>query len=411
MMRIRIIILVITVVALFSGHALMPEKKIDERAYLEALVSDVTFSEKKGVPPHFETETGLVAFNTYDVVPSIRGYAAPIKLLLALSPEGMIEGVKILEHRETKNYVHFMESREYLNQFVGKSVHDPFEIDRDIDAISRATVSVEALSNTIRESSRRVASQVHGLDVRGGAQEKQFALGWVLYLLLFTLAALFYFITRKSSGLLRIRDVFLLLSVVIIGLYLSTPFSMLHMFNLLLMRFSSSILWYVVVISTLVSIASAGRFYCGWLCPYGALSEFVGRLPLRKWNISTVTDDRWRNLKYVLLCVVIAAVSVSRHTEYGNFETYVTLFSFHGTVLTWALVAAMLLINMRVERFWCRYLCPVGALTGTLSRKDRGYISRDDCPMANKPVPLISECIRCNRCYNRSGNLKKKGEA
>jgi polyferredoxin len=193
------------------------------------------------------------------------------------------------------------------------------------------------------------------------------------------------------------------MGIIIIGFYLASPFSILHIFNLVLLRLSSSVLWYAVVITALLSVALAGRFYCGWLCPFGALAEFIGRMSDRKWMFSDSTDDMWRQLKYFLLCLIVLAVFSSRHIEYGNYETYITLFSFHGNALTISLVVLMLVVNIRVDRFWCRYLCPVAALMGLLSRKDSGYISKKDCPMGNRKNPLISECIRCNRCYRREG--------
>jgi polyferredoxin len=211
---------------------------------------------------------------------------------------------------------------------------------------------------------------------------------------------MFYYTSRRLNSLLRARDATLILGIIVIGIYLASPFSILHIFNLVLVRMSSSALWTVIVVSTFFSIVLAGRFYCGWLCPFGALAEFIGRLPFRKWDMSYQTDDRWRRLKYLLLLIIIAVVFTSRRTEYGNFETYVTLFSLHGNMSAWVFAIFMLVINIRVERFWCRYLCPVAAFTGLCSRKDSHYISRKDCPMANRPGPLISECIRCNRCYH-----------
>ncbi|MDO9028201.1 MAG: 4Fe-4S binding protein, partial [Candidatus Roizmanbacteria bacterium] len=205
----------------------------------------------------------------------------------------------------------------------------------------------------------------------------------------------------------RARDITLLTGIILIGLYLSSPFSILHVGNLILLRPSSAAIWYAVVITTIVSIILAGRFYCGWLCPFGALCEFIGRLPFKKWNIPHDIDEKWRKLKYVLLGAIIIIICTSRRIDYGNYETYVTLFSFSGNFLTWTLVAVSLIANLRIERFWCRHLCPVAAFTGMLSRKASGYISGNDCPMANKPNPHVSECIRCNRCYKGKSRDKE----
>jgi len=398
--KIRAVLLLITIFSLSAGYFISPEKTIDERPYLREVAPDVEFSEKKGTPPHYESREGITAFNTYDVVPSIRGYAGPIKLLLAINNKGVITGIRVLQHRETENYVHYMLSPEYLSRFLGKKINDPFEVGKDVDAISRATISVNALVRTIRDSSREIADSVYGIKIKGAGRKGSNETGWIIYLSLFLPAFVLYYLTRRSKRLLRARDLSLLLGILILGIYLSTPFSILHIFNLLMGRFSSSVLWYVIVFTIIASILIAGRFYCGWLCPFGALSEFIGRLPFRKWQISENLDEGWRRLKYILLGLIIITVFISRHIEYGNYETYIVLFSFHGNILTWTLLILMLLINLRIERFWCRYMCPVGAFTGMLSRKDRGYKSKKDCPMGNRINPHISECIRCNRCYS-----------
>lgn len=391
--------LIFSILAGYGLQALIPAKRVDERAFLSEVAPDAVFSEKKGNPPHYQSGQGIVAFNTYDVTPSIRGYAGPIKLLLALTRDGKIAWIRLLEHEETKNYVHTMETPEYLRQFLGKGVNDSFVVDKDIDGISRATVSVQALVGTVKESSRTVASSVLGIKISEDEAKKGGSVGWLIYLTLFSASFILYLLTRRSRRLLRTRDMSLVLGFIIAGLYLSTPFSILHIFNLLLLRPSSSLLCYAIVISTIMSIAVAGRFYCGWLCPFGALSEFIGRLHFKKWQIPIEVDDRWRRLKYWILGFATAVVFISRKAEFGNFETYVTLFSYHGHFLAWLLVVISLLASLRIERFWCRYLCPVAALTGIFSKKDSGYVSRHDCPMGNKPMPEISECIRCNRCY------------
>ncbi|MBI5632982.1 MAG: 4Fe-4S binding protein [Nitrospirae bacterium] len=398
----RILIGLIAVLSLGVGYILSPEKAVDERIFLRDLAPEIQFSEKKGSPLLYSSDAGIVAFNSHDIAPEIRGYAGPVKLLVAMDSSGRITGLRILEHRETKNYVQYMETSQYLSQFIGKSVHDPIEVGNDIDGISRATVSVNALAKTAGDASRIVASQAFGIAV----QTKERASGsaaWLWYLLTFLAALGSYFATLRSKKLLRLRDITMAAGIVVIGLYLSTPFSVLHVFNLALLRPSASLLWYLIMASTALSVVLAGRFYCGWLCPFGALSEFIARLPFRKWGMSHKMDDRWRNAKYIFFGLAMLAVFLGRRSDFGNYETYVTLFSFSGNYLAWTLVGLSLAANLRVERFWCRYLCPVAALTGLLCRKTVGYRSRQDCPMANKPDPLIAECIRCNRCYTGTG--------
>ena len=90
-----------------------------------------------------------------------------------------------------------MESQEYLRHFLGKSINDSFELDKDIDGISRATVSVEAMAKTIKESSRIVASDVLKIPVKSEEAKKAHGTGWITYLLLFLWLS--YFILLQEN--------------------------------------------------------------------------------------------------------------------------------------------------------------------------------------------------------------------
>jgi hypothetical protein len=398
----RLILGALALLSLAIGALVRDETTADVRSMLQEIALGVPFPDSPGPDQLFRSPAGEVAFRSYDLVPSHRGYAGPIKLLVVLGPDGRIRGLRIIEHRETRNYVHYLETPAYLNRFIGKSVLDRFAVDQDVDGISRATVSVEALARTLRDSSRMAAERAYGLQVAGEPERAAVGWGGPLYGLLFLSAAAGYVQTRRSPRWQLFRDGVLIASIVIAGWHLSAQLSILHVFNLALCRPSSSVLWYLVVGGAFLSLAVAGRFYCGWLCPFGALAELIGRIPARKWTVPAEKDAAGRELKYLLLGAATAAVLVSGRTEYGNYEAYVTLFALQGTPLAWLLVLVTLAANLRIRRFWCRYLCPVAALTAVLSRSDPAYISRDDCPMGNKPHPETAECIRCNRCYQRS---------
>ena len=408
MLRTRIIILIIIVITLFGGwisRGMLHGDGVDESALLKELAPDLIFLKKSGSPLHYLADDGSVAFNSFDIVADIRGYAGHIKTLILLDADGVIRDVSILSHRETKNYVHSMLERSYLDSFRGMTVNSSLEPGKDIDAITRATVSVDALTDTVRQASRTVATDVLGLEVvsrqmHGGTGSP----GWLVMLALFAVALL---LSRVRPGG-RERDIVMVLSVVIVGLWLSSPITSLHLFNILLGRVSTDPLWIVVVTGTVVSVMLAGRLYCGWLCPLGAIIEFAGRLPFKKWVISIEQDKQYRKVKYLLFALMAILALLSGQTGYVGFEPYITLFSFNGTVIAWTIVLIAIFGGLWVSRFWCRYLCPAGAVLALASPSKSKYFSSPDCPMGNppgKPVEKnasaghVSECIVCGKCF------------
>ena len=172
-----------------------------------------------------------------------------------------------------------------------------------------------------------------------------------------TLAAMTVFVGWYGQGQLSIVTPLAALSAAISGgsfwFLLYDPFSLL--------------LWAVV----LISLAVWGRgFFCGWLCPYGALQEIshrVGRwLRLPDITIPDHWDRQLKWLKYgVLGVLIIAALTAATATdalvEVEPFKTAITL----GFVRDWPFVAYALLwlvLGMVLFKSFCRYVCPLGAL-------------------------------------------------
>ncbi|RMG74183.1 MAG: 4Fe-4S binding protein [Nitrospirae bacterium] len=391
---------IVSIVGSLLAASFIKGAGVDERAFLKGLAGDeVVFKEKLRNPPHYPSNTDVIAFNSYDILPSVRGYAGPIRTLIAIDSKGIIRGVRIIQHRETENYVHYMLTPAYLNQYVGKRVTDPLRVDVDIDGISRATVSVRALAKTVRLSSRAMAERLFGIKALSEPNGGSLDLKAIVYILFFGLSLVAYHYTRKRKTLLRYRRWFLFTDLLIVGIYGSAFFSILHVMNALTGNYSTSLFWMAVVGGTLLSVVLAGRLYCGWLCPFGALLELMDRIGGKGWLISERQEKRLRLIKYWLVIPLFPLVIITGRSDYANFEPYVTLFSLHGTPLMWSVLVLMVVLNLRVKRFWCRYLCPVAALLGMLSKRTEGYPSAPSCPMGNPPSPHISECIRCNICY------------
>jgi ferredoxin len=106
-----------------------------------------------------ETQIGF-AFVTSDLPPEVRGYSAPIAVLVGMDLQGVLTGIQILGYRESlmESRGDFLNSGSYLLQFPGKHVVEPFRVRTDIDGISGATITVDAMSRGIRNAARRVAA-------------------------------------------------------------------------------------------------------------------------------------------------------------------------------------------------------------------------------------------------------------
>ena len=122
------------------------------------------FSPKAGDPPHFKAFgkdqklLGLV-FWTTELQPLERAYDGPIKILVGMDTKGILTGVIVVEHHEP--YGSFsVDTPGFAAQFRGKDIHDAFKVGVDVDAISRATISVTSSSRSIRNSARLAARQL-----------------------------------------------------------------------------------------------------------------------------------------------------------------------------------------------------------------------------------------------------------
>jgi NosR/NirI family transcriptional regulator, nitrous oxide reductase regulator len=156
---------VVALPALIASAQPMADAAFEEQ--LQYLFPEAkSFSEKEGSPPVYraygpasdgkEPELLGLAFWTTELDPLERGYDGPIKMLVGMDTSGILTGVIVTDNREPYGYFS-VETPEFAEQFRDKNVRDRFRPGEDVDAISRATVTVTSASRAIRNSARRAA--------------------------------------------------------------------------------------------------------------------------------------------------------------------------------------------------------------------------------------------------------------
>ena len=100
-----------------------------------------------------------IAFWTTDLVPEEHGYHGPIHILVGMNMTGVLTGVVVAYDSEPYGYFS-VEPPKFAAQFKGKNIRDPFRVGGDVDAVSRASISINSAARAIRDSSRMVAQKL-----------------------------------------------------------------------------------------------------------------------------------------------------------------------------------------------------------------------------------------------------------
>lgn len=157
---------------------------------------------------------------------------------------------------------------------------------------------------------------------------------------------------------------------------------------------SAVVLFFALVLLTLLS----SRGFCGWMCPFGSVQEWIGMLGRKilkkKFNPSGRVDRALRYLKYAVLAVIIALTWHTGGLVFRDYDPFLAFFHFGYGIdeLPWAyaILVVVLIGSLWIERFFCKYACPLGAVLGILGKFGLTKIQRD-----------AVGCKECNLCQQK----------
>jgi len=170
----------------------------------------------------------------------------------------------------------------------------------------------------------------------------------------------------------------------------------------------------LMVVFTVVTTLIWGRVFCGFLCPFGALQDFLDRIIPESWKRTPSTRAHRMGLraKYLVLAIIVIPALAGSHVSfYEYFEPFGTVFFRSPSILLWVIAGGFILASAIVPRFYCRYACPLGAALAIVSvvspkrirrveQCDHCMVCQQKCPTGAIEGPKIDfkECVRCNVC-------------
>jgi polyferredoxin len=193
----------------------------------------------------------------------------------------------------------------------------------------------------------------------------------------------------------------------------------------------------VLAVGLVVGVLLAGGAFCGWVCPFGALQDLLAwarkKVRLPEVALPARLDRVLTYGRYVTLAGLLYATIRSVKLWFADYDPYRTLFGL-GWLFEFDLaehwpayvVAAGIIVgSLLINRFWCRYLCPLGGVISILGNLSLLRIRRDEascvgCAICNAPCPVridvaqaspavSADCIGCLACVEacpRGGALE-----
>jgi len=170
-----------------------------------------------------------------------------------------------------------------------------------------------------------------------------------------------------------------------------------------------------------------GPAFCGWVCPLGSFQEWLGKLGKkifkRRFNkfVPPKLDSYLRYLRYAVLIGVLYVTATTAKLFFADYDPYFALFNFWtGEVAVSALIILGVIIaaSLFVERPFCKYACPYGAVLGIFNlfrifKIKRNVATCIDCKACDRACPMnidVSEsgtvrdhqCISCLKCTSEN---------
>jgi Na+-translocating ferredoxin:NAD+ oxidoreductase RnfG subunit len=403
-------LLIAILLLIFSAHASASEIQDDFALIKQFFPEADQVGELEGSPLSAAVYKGPYiigyAYYTDDVV-KIPAYSGkPIRTLVGFDMKGKVMGLKIVHHEEPILVVGISDAdlQTFIDQYQGKNVSDKIKIggkDRDdfksIDSISGATITVMVLNATLNQSMRKVALSRGLMSHDGKIMVQEYATDaepvWIyvwrgkvfqISVLLIGLTVLMLilvmsdWLAQHPVFLTHLRTGFLVYTVVFIGWYSLAQLSIVNVFtfvNTFIHGFSWDsflidpmmfLLWGFVAVTILLW----GRgVYCGWLCPFGAMQELIFRIgeffKLPSFEFPEVVHERLWAIKYIIFLGLFgismqSLVMAEQLAEVEPFKTVVTLqFAREWSYVFYA--AGLLVVSAFNRKFYCRYICPLGA--------------------------------------------------
>jgi NosR/NirI family nitrous oxide reductase transcriptional regulator len=373
-----IIILIVPLIIISSLIYHHETQKVDIESSIYSLFENVEGVKKINEDFYylFTTKSTLGKPESLLSVAESEGYSGPIKIGVRYRHNGDIIGIKVISQTETPSFFQRLQRVNFIDQYTDRNIKENFELKKmsrgqgpyqkssktgEINAVTGATISCNAINNAVLKANDHICEMFFKNKLNGDSMSLNFQIKDIVLILLYLFGlGLFYNKTKKIFR--KIRPVFHLISIIMLGFLGKGLLSITHFNNLLLGNFpESQLYWYLVIGLFLISILALGRnIYFAHICPFGIMQDYIGKIPVKKIKFKSRSYYKYPAV-VLTICILVYAIAFNEPGYFGH-EVFSSIFNLNFKSFLFVLGVFNLILSIFIKRFWCQYLCPVGVV-------------------------------------------------
>ena len=296
---------------------------------------------------------------------SIGGFGGNLRVVTGISPEGKIVGTELGENYESYGFIERIRNAGFFEKWNNLSVEEAAKA--EVDTISGATMSTRAIKSMVALN----LSKYSGSEFKANSAETEPLWLEIIVFLLLAYSLFAFFFPQKTS---EFRILHLIALAAVLGFIGGSALSFESFKNWLVSGNIALIPAVTLASALIIPIISGRNFYCNFVCPFGAMQELLGRIPLPKKNFSPKFMKGVSIFKAVLLAVIYILMIFKVVTDLTVIEPF-SAFKFNAAAVPSLVIAALFLtVSLFVNRPWCRLFCPTGTLINMFARKNGGEL-------------------------------------
>ncbi len=301
------------------------------------------------------------------IIKNIRGYAGEINVGVIIDEDGFIKRVEHIASKETQSYLSDIKNSGYYEQFKVVSITKGAQ---QIDAVSGATLTSEAIASTVSELIETgipypVSNYTDIDEVNFFSLSAILTNSWILHVIVIFLMFVFAiqkWIKKSKQSIIALS----ILSIVYLGFSLNNSFTYITFIHPFLGTSISSLMGLYSLMVLLGAIWGKNT-YCKYVCPFGNIQRLIIQISPLKISQKFPLSSKWiKRIRATLTVILLTGILLGLR-NWSNFELFPDLFGL-SILSVWFVIAVITVLTTIIyPMIWCRLLCPTGSVLDGLT--------------------------------------------